>query len=66
MMFGILSITLHDIIPDVRCQRVNVIKVKKGGGFWALSVDLGNEKFMKEFQSGNLKGKERSRGIAGE
>jgi hypothetical protein len=64
-MFGILSITLHDVIPDVRCQRVNVIKVKTGG-CWALSMDLGNEKFMKEFQSGNLKGKERSRGIAGE
>jgi hypothetical protein len=64
-MFGILSIMLHDVIPDVRCQRVNVTKLKKGG-VGQLSMHLGNEKFTKEYQSGNLKGKERYRGVAGE
>jgi hypothetical protein len=29
-------------------------------------MHLGNEKFVKEFQSGNLKGRERARGIDGE
>jgi hypothetical protein len=61
-MFGILSITLHAIIPDVRCERVHVIKTKMEG---ALSMYLENEKLIKEFQPGNLNGKERSRGIDG-
>jgi len=31
LMFGILSIILHNVIPDVRCQMVKVIKIKVGG-----------------------------------
>jgi len=31
LMFGILSIMLHNIIPDVRCKMGNVIKIKVVG-----------------------------------
>jgi len=30
LMFGILSFLLRNIIPDVRCQMVNVIEIKFG------------------------------------